>query len=243
MCGGLDLPGGDLAIGKLIGGWTHWSAVARNPVALSGLVIDLLPVWGVLVWGWDAVALVMLYWLENLLLGARTLCRIIAANIAEHSFWGLLTGLGTCAFFVIHYGLFSFGHGGILLEVFGVWQELEGLNTLTGTISALISGALSTGANMEWVLAIFGCWYAFAFVYDDILTGEWMKLNSTPVMFEPYGRLVVFHIAVFVVAGALEFLGDAGIGALILVLARAAWRLRAAIHQLKPTPATEPAAA
>ncbi len=229
-----------MATGAIIGGWTHWSAVARNPVALTGLAVDLLPVWGVLVWGWDAVALVMLYWLENLLLGARTLGRIIAANIAAHQLWGLLLGAGTCAFFIAHYGLFSFGHGGILLEVFGVWQELEGLDTFAGAIGALISGALSTGANMEWVLALFGCWYVFAFIYDDILTGDWMQLQASQVMFEPYGRLAVFHIAVFVVAGALEFLGDAGIGALILVVARAAWRLRSAIHEPKPKPATDP---
>lgn len=207
--------------------WRYWSAVARNPVALSGVLVDLLPIWGVLVWGWDAIALVMLYWLENLLLGARTLARIIAANIAENRLWGLLTGLGTCAFFIVHYGIFNFGHGGILLEVFGVWQELEGLNTLPGSIKALIGGALSTGIHMEWVLLVLGAWYAFAFVHDDMLTGDWMKLKSTNVMFEPYGRLIVFHLAVFFVAGMLEFLGDAGLGALILVLARATWRLRA----------------
>lgn len=205
--------------------WSTWPDVSRNAVALSGLAVDLIPIWGVLAWGWDASALVMLYWLENVVLGGVTLLRIFFIHVGRRGFWGLVAGLWAGALFTLHYGLFSFGHGGILLEVFGAWNDIPDRDTLAGTITGMLQAATGFGAHMVWVLGALVCWHAFAFTLRDVATGELLKANPEEVAFEPYGRVIVFHIGVLFVAATLEYLGDAGIGALALVLARAAWGL------------------
>ena len=39
----------------------------------TAIALNLIPVVGVLFWGWSAFALIFLYWLENLVVGVRTL--------------------------------------------------------------------------------------------------------------------------------------------------------------------------
>ena len=56
----------------------------RDPMAWLTLLVDLLPVIAVVFFGWKAVPLVALYWLENLVIGAFTVLRMlgtIAANL------------------------------------------------------------------------------------------------------------------------------------------------------------------
>ena len=79
---------------------------------------------------------------------------------------------------------------------------------------------------MTLVVGAIVAWQVFAFVREFLLGGEWLSANPPAMAFEPYGRVIVLHIGVFVVAGALEYLGDPGVGALALVVARAAWGLR-----------------
>jgi hypothetical protein len=57
----------------------------RNPVAWLSLAVDLLPVAAVILFGWKAVPLVALYWLENLIIGVFTILRMlgsVAGNIS-----------------------------------------------------------------------------------------------------------------------------------------------------------------
>jgi hypothetical protein len=97
----------------------YWGAVLRNPVALTGLAVDLLPIWAVLAWGWGAIPLVLLYWLENVVIGVFTIPRVVMASVGKSGWIGVIGGLWAGALFSLHYGLFCFGHGGILLEVLG----------------------------------------------------------------------------------------------------------------------------
>ncbi len=205
---------------------SYWAAVARNPVALTGLCVDLLPILAVVLWGWDAAALVMLYWLENVVIGVMTVARICAAWIGRKGLWGIIAGVWAGALFTLHYGLFSFGHGGILLEVFGKWGDLGKLDSLGATLTGMFETALTFGSHMTWVLAVIFGWHVFVFVRDYIIGGIWLTAEPQDVAFEPYGRVIVFHIGVLFVAATLEYLGDPGIGAFILVAARALWGLR-----------------
>ena len=51
----------------------------RDPVSWIVLAVDLFPIVAIFQFGWGAAALVMLYWLENLVIGLVTLLRIFAA--------------------------------------------------------------------------------------------------------------------------------------------------------------------
>ena len=55
----------------------YWGRALTQPIVWLGLAVDLLPVFGVIAWGWNAVPLVMLYWMENIVAGAMTIPRIV----------------------------------------------------------------------------------------------------------------------------------------------------------------------
>jgi hypothetical protein len=70
---------------------------------------NLVPVVGVVLWHWDVAAILILYWSENLIIGATTVIKMIG-----HSPIG---GIFGSAFFVVHYGGFCAVHGLLLLSL------------------------------------------------------------------------------------------------------------------------------
>src|SRR5262245_9956056 len=83
----------------------YWARALSNPLVVVGLIVDLLPLYAVIAWGWNAVPLVMLYWMENIVAGVMTIPRIVVSSL-RFGIGGLLGGIFLSAFFVVHYGLF-----------------------------------------------------------------------------------------------------------------------------------------
>ena len=82
----------------------------RRQVSLLALVlVNLLPLLGVLFFNWDVVALVVLYWSENLVLGFYTVLKMLVKSP--------LGGLGKSLFFLIHYGGFCAVHGVFIMAL------------------------------------------------------------------------------------------------------------------------------
>ncbi|MFN4025803.1 MAG: DUF6498-containing protein, partial [Hyphomonas sp.] len=81
----------------------------RDPLSWVSLSVDLLPVIAVLAFGWGATPLVALYWLENLVIGAVTIVRMLGTALS--SLVNIGAALFTAPFFFVHYGMFCFVHG------------------------------------------------------------------------------------------------------------------------------------
>ncbi|NQY97759.1 MAG: hypothetical protein HRT82_11430 [Henriciella sp.] len=192
----------------------------RDPVAWFILAVDLFPIWAVLTLGWGAAPLVFLYWLENVIIGAVTLAKMVATSVKEHVI-GLIGILFVGPFFVFHYGMFCFVHG-VFVSVFAhmsAGSNDPGFPTPWG----LIEEALASGAGMPtFVLAIILV-QVFLFVQDFILRGEYRETSVEQEMMKPYGRVIVLHIAIFAGAFAMAALGEPMWGMLALILLRAAW--------------------
>jgi hypothetical protein len=225
----------------------YWRAVASSPTALAGLAADLAPLWAVMVWGWGAAPLVLLYWLENLIIGAMTLPRMMVCSVGKSGWPGLFSGAWTCTFFVVHYGLFCLVHGSMLMTFLagapGSWSSSI---TVWQEVLILMRGALDQGLHMDWVFGLLIGAHLLAFFDDFLLQGRWRETSAAEQMAEPYGRVISLHIGAFIIAGALTWLGDPMIGALGLVLAKAGWTLNANmkrrnVPQAASTAATVPA--
>lgn len=192
----------------------------RDPVAWVILAVDLFPIWAVLTLGWGAAPLVFLYWLENVIIGAVTLAKMIATSVREHII-GIAGMLFIGPFFVFHYGMFCFVHG-VFVSAFAhmsAGTNDPGFPTPWG----LIQEALASGASMPaFVLAIILV-QIFLFVQDYILRGEYRETSIDQEMMKPYGRVIVLHIAIFAGAFAMAALGEPMWGMLALILLRAAW--------------------
>jgi hypothetical protein len=200
----------------------YWGRALSHPAVLLGLIVDLLPVYGVIAWGWSAVPLVMLYWLENVVAGAMTIPRLVISG-ASYGGVGLLAGLGLSLFFTFHYGLFCFVHGTFLMVFAGIGNP-EGLATAgIGDFFSIVSFSLQSGLHVDWMIGIIAAFQGLVFVWEFLIKGEWKNTNPMAEMFAPYARIVVLHFGIFAGAAALFALGQPMVGVLALILFRALW--------------------
>jgi hypothetical protein len=117
-----------------------WRSIGNDmkaPVNASTLLLvaaNLLPIAGVVWWGWDAFVLLMLYWLETAIIGFWTIVRLIVAPTAVDvsgkplSQMGFATRIGLGAFIAVHAGIFMSVHFIFLWALFsGDWSsEIDG---------------------------------------------------------------------------------------------------------------------
>ncbi|MEM6627931.1 MAG: DUF6498-containing protein [Pseudomonadota bacterium] len=205
----------------------YWSRALSNPWVAAGLAVDLAPVFAVVVLGWRAAPLVLLYWLENLIIGVATLARIISAGFAKGVAGGVAS-LFMGAFFTVHYGLFCFVHGVflfVLASEFG-GGDIASLNPDDPMNPAgLVGGALIAAPGMSVFVLLLIIWQAAMFVDDFVLKNGALNADPAKEMFAPYGRIVVLHIGIFAGFAALAAIGEPMIGVLGLILLRAVWGL------------------
>ncbi len=198
-----------------------------EPLALAGLAVDLIPVYAVLVLGWDAAALVFLYWLENLVIGALTLARMtaVAAGKGAASLAGMVF---VGPFFAFHYGLFCFVHGQFLNSFADLSEQTAA--GFPGPLD-LVAGALAAGPGMAALLGIIIAWQAWAFIADFIGRGSYRKGNVAEEMSGPYGRIILLHIALFAGFAALLALGQPMLGVLGLIALRTLYGVAMAVRR------------
>ena len=174
------------------GGW-------RKPSALVLIAMNLIPLVGVLAFGWSVGALMLLYWAETVVIGAVNLPKLLTAGMGQTE-EGLGRGCGTVvlsAFFTAHYGLFNFAHFSVLEEVFTI-PAFD-----TGLIIALAGLAAS---------------HLFSLVVNWFGRGEYKRATPNVQMVRPYGRVFVLHM-VILVGGFLSARFSAPIIPLILLVA------------------------
>ena len=203
--------------------WLRPQALAetyRDPVSWAILAVDLFPVYAVLQFGWDATALVFLYWLENVIIGAITLLRMLATSLRGGPF-GVAGMLFIGPFFTVHYGMFCFVHG-IFLAAFSAISQGSDDAPFMDPVS-LIQFALDTGAQMALFAGAIVALQLFLFFRDFIARGEWRESDVMVEMARPYGRVVVLHIALFVGFGVMIALGQPMLGVLGLIALKALW--------------------
>lgn len=194
----------------------------RRRVSLLVLVgVNLLPVFGVVILDWDVAALMVLYWSENLVVGFYTLVKmLITAPIG---------GLFSAVFFSIHYGGFCAVHGMFILTMLidpdvdllagERWPFfLVFIQLLVNVVHQVLQYAPSA-----WLIAFAGLWvsHGVSFVLNFWLGGERESLTVRALMGQPYGRIVILHIAVLLGGFAVVALGQPLGMLLVLVLLKA----------------------
>ena len=81
---------------------------------------NMIPLFGIFLFGWDAVTILVLYWLESVIIGALNIVKILSVRTSEtppNLF--VLGNLFTAFFFTVHFGMFTWVHGEFLKEIFG----------------------------------------------------------------------------------------------------------------------------
>lgn len=149
---------------------------ARLQLILS-LAFNAIPLAGVTFWGWSAFELIFLYWLENVVIGARTaLMMLLSAR-----FNGVIATLGTTAFFTAHYGIFCLVHGMFVMSLFG---DASGSHPFE---FAPTGSAITIGL---WAMI---AWQA-ALLLLHVISGD--RSNAMDMMGSPYPRIIVLHLTI-----------------------------------------------
>ena len=176
------------------------------------MLANLLPLYGVIVLDWPVVALLLLFWLENVVVGAFNVLRILAAQLSE--FMMLPRKLFVAAFFVIHYGGFAMGHLIFILSIFGGDAIAVQGGFPTPTIVRELVGDYRLGFPVAALILSHG----ISFFFNYLGEGEYRTARIASLMSRPYGRVVILHIVILVGGGISMALGEPVFALVLLVV-------------------------
>jgi hypothetical protein len=213
------------------------TGVGPSPAAIVALLVtNLIPLIGVLFWGWSLFAILLLYWIENGIVGAINVLKIARAESAEPevtSTPGPRRGVtmprnAVVPFFLFHYGLFWLVHGVFVFAFFGFGPFAEpdaaaGISTtglLVGSVALAVSHFLSYRTNY-------------------IGRGEYRGVSPSAQMMSVYGRVVVLHLTILFGGAAISFLGHPAAAMAVMVIVKTVIDL--GLHLREHTAAQPPA--
>lgn len=174
------------------------------------LLVNVIPLIGVAFLGWDIRALLTLYWAENLIIGASTLIKMLAANPIGGLFGG--------AFFTIHYGGFCAVHGLFIVALTGE-SDMEAMMQLGESwpfvfvfVELLVKVVAFVFTHVPpWWYVAFGALvlsHGASLVTNYFMRGERGEASVSSLMGTPYGRVVLLHITIIAGAFAALALGS-----------------------------------
>ncbi len=132
---------------------------------------------GVIAWGWPPGNVFVLFWIENVILGAVTAVKIGTAQGRNDKGTDGSPRWARTAFFVVHYGIFAAVHGAFALFIafsVGFAPTLEAL----GLPALLIA--------LRYVVDLATVWFR---------GGRRATVTPDQAFASPYPRLIVLHIA------------------------------------------------
>ena len=196
------------------------------------LLLNALPLWGVLAGEWSIAALMVLFWLENVFAGVAIVARM-AALPGPPVLQAMKAGI--IPFFLIHYGMFAFVHGMFVFLQFvpedaPVWNQ-RGFWWAVA-IALAVQGWQAWQAHRAYV--------APTVTEEERKAGrknaKLAKAQASPLMDlmgEPYLRVGILHI-VIVIGAVISLLFGTPLASLLLLIAlKAAYEIAQATGALK----------
>lgn len=174
------------------------------------LLLNAVPIYGVAQWGWKSFDLIFLYWLENLIIGAFMILRILARRYSHPV--ELAFPLFLAPFFTFHFGMFCYVHGMFVIGLFGkgLTGELAGMDIPEIILPLIQSRHLFWPVMALFTLQLFD-WLR------DINERGFGSDGVKDITTAPYRRIMVLHITILSSGFALTTLNEPLIGLLLLI--------------------------
>jgi hypothetical protein len=173
-----------------------WGLVAANAYVLFGVVFL----------GWDAAAILVLYWAENVVIGLYTILKVAIAHCPNWE--GHLSKLGLIPLFIIHYGMFCLVHGFIVMVLTRLGDPGQ------FSPAALLLSLVRRG--LFWPLWALVVSHGMSFVENYVLGKEYRAVGPQQLMLVPYGRAILLHVTI--VAGGMAAIPLGSPAALLAIL-------------------------
>ncbi|MGD9279723.1 MAG: DUF6498-containing protein [Desulfobacterales bacterium] len=177
----------------------------KPSLSIQALTIaNLLPLFGVVFLDWDAAAIVLLYWIENLIIGVINIFRMILVKVESPA--GQFQKLFMIPFFCVHFGGFCAVHGFFLLAFFKIGPSADALDPGKPWMGPLIFLQLlysvvmqlwqSRPPGLEWPALGLAVSHGISFVKNFLWGKEYRSLKINQIMMRPYKRIVLMHVAI-----------------------------------------------
>ena len=199
-----------------------WYRLGSSIWAVVALVVaNLIPLIGVLFFGWSVWNILVIYWLENGIVGLINVLKMAVATGDEVTPGVTFmvngrpatsaTKMGLIPFFIVHYGIFWVVHGIFILT-------LPQFQAFGGESAGIRSDPIAI------LLVLIGLFisHAVSFRANYIGRGEYLRTSVSAQMNAPYGRLIVLHLTIIVGGLAIATTGAPSAAVLILVLLKTA---------------------
>lgn len=196
--------------------------IRLTPSAWVLIAANAVPLFGIFCLGWELFPLVLVYWLENGVVGIFTVlkmlttCTSLSPDVTNASTWWMRSGylrfnwsiLILVLFFLFHYGVFWMGHGSFVIGLFG------SSNGLTSTYQIILKNGL------QYTLLALVLSHGFSYLHNFIGHGEYRTASAPELMFSPYRRVVVLHIFILLGGFVIMTVGVTRVGLLILAVVK-----------------------
>lgn len=184
----------------------------RSAVAL--VAANVVPVLGVLFWGWQVFSVMLLFWLENVVIGLFNVVKILLARPdAEQSDqslpfpFSLLGNLFIAGFFTVHYGMFCAGHGLFIVTMFGKGRTAAGPGFDIPDLPAVIADVVLRN-GLIWAAIALVVSHGVSFYANFLAPRAYQGAKAEELMFAPYKRIVILHVVI--ILGGFFAMSQAG---------------------------------
>lgn len=167
-----------------------WSRVSVWALIASNLV----PLYGVLAHSWPVFPIMLLFWLENVVIGVLNAVRMIVAQPPGEGGGGRGEAkLFMVPFFCMHYGIFTLVHGVFVFALFA-GDAFDGVDQ-PGEFGQAVPEALASW-QLGWALLALIASHVLSFFTNFIGRGEYKRYSLGRLLFQPYGRVIILHLTI-----------------------------------------------
>jgi hypothetical protein len=165
-----------------------------------------VPLAGVFFLGWEVSTILFLYWAENVVIGIFNVLKMskargsrVKSNYTVNDRPARQAGrAGLIFFFMIHYGMFTLGHGIFVMVMFGIPKEA-----------------------FQWIwlpLLLMFVSHGVSYVTNFIGNGEYERVSFQDLFIQPYSRIVVMHITIIIGGFMVQALGSPPAALMVMVV-------------------------
>ena len=226
-----------------------WYRVSSSVGAVVALIVaNAIPLLGALFLGWNVWMILVVYWLENGIVGVFNVLKMLKAEGPPDptGTWTLngkpmnvVSRRAVAGFFLIHYGIFWVVHGLFVLTMpffAGMRAEVDRVTPLFPDEGQFVDGVyvgpsfepgpemtsgFELGSLLMAVIAL-AISHGLSFLFNYLGRGEYRRTSAAAQMFAPYSRLVVLHITIIVGGMAIASTGAPAAALAILVVLKTA---------------------
>ncbi len=164
------------------------------------VAVNLLPLAGVLFFGWSVYQIVLLFWAENLVIGLFTIARMV--TLLRRT--GEKKVLLLAPFFCVHFGGFSLVH---LVFVMALFRPDEPVGTGMSLWIPFLALLLSHGIS---------------YVANFLGKHEYRGYSGEEVMMAPYSQVLILHCTIIGGGFIVQLLGEPVYALALLVVLKIA---------------------